>query len=203
MSVAGIPNLEAFLLAMGKGYVFVGDLETAGGLEALGATEGDINVEMNDTYNDLQFPEYTGDAIHERRVLGQNPVVTIPLIIGNPDLWAVVSPTGLKGGGYTDQQPPTETSLVIFSEDDLRDGVAYDNATSTWTPAANTVEQSFFAWRGHFTQPGLTYRSPDGGKVIQEVNFQVMQGPVHIVDGYKLYALGGTAAVAANPNLDI
>lgn len=201
MAIAGIPNLEAFLLAMGKGFVYIGDLETAGGLSPLGATEGDITVEMNDSYNDLQFPEDTGDAIHERKITGFNPVVTIPLIVGDPALFATVSPLGQKGGGHTSQQPVVETSLVIFAEEDLRDGIGF--AAGAWNPIDNTVENSVFFWRGHFTQIGLTYRQPDGGKVISEVQFQVLQGPAAIEDGFKLFAIGGTAAVAANAALEL
>lgn len=200
MAITGIPNLEAFLLAIGKGYVFIGDLETAGGLAPLGATEGEITVEKNDTYNDLKFGEYTGEAVHKRRLSGMNPVVRIPLIVGNPELWAAVSPSGVAGGGDVDQVPVQETSLVIFAEDDLRDGVSF--AAGVWDPL-DAVPNSFFAWRGSFSEPGISYRQADGGKVISEVMFQVMQGPAHIEPGYKLFAMGGAAAFIANDQLEI
>src|SRR5690606_15246183 len=113
-------DLDAVLRSLGRGVVFyapVWDGTTNLALTHLGDTEGEITVEINETYNDLTLPELTGDAIHERKVAGENPVVTMPLFLADPALRAIVSPTGNASGGYQRQRPVTEYTLVIFPEE--------------------------------------------------------------------------------------
>lgn len=178
-------SLEEYLRAIGKGWVFVGDPFTEGGLEPLGATEGDITVALNEEYNNLTFPEYTGPAVHETRLTGENPLVTIPLIVGNPELWEKISPTGKFSGGASRHVKPTETALVIFPEEEIINGISYDG--TAWTPEA--PKNAVWFWRGYFLRPGMTFRQPDGGKVIQEVQFQVMHDASK-PEGVKLWCGG-------------
>jgi hypothetical protein len=189
-----LPNLLPSLKAIGKGYVFVGHPrgENASGLVPLGATEGEIKVAFNQEFIDLKFPEYTGPAIHARELSGENVVVTIPMILGDPDLYKRLSSvgtgaTGVPGGGYTSHRPVTEFSLVVIPEAELRGG-ALSIANGDWTPAA--PKNAVWFWRGHFNRPGITYRQADGGKVISEVTFQAMFDASIGVEGHHVYTIG-------------
>lgn len=191
------PNLQSALKTIGKGYVFVGDPSVSGtaGLRALGATEGEIKVAFNQEFNDLKFPEHTGPAVHERKLTGENVTVTIPLILGDPDLLDDVSPVRAAGGGFSSQQPVKTTSLVIFPESEIRAGLSYTagtgGAAGTWSPAA--PRNAVWIWRGHFVRPGMNYKQADGGKVIVETTFQAMFDASR-PEGHKLYTIGDPAA---------
>ncbi|HEX2091818.1 MAG TPA: hypothetical protein VHG28_05415 [Longimicrobiaceae bacterium] len=191
------PNLQSALRSIGKGYVFVGDPAATGpaGLRPLGATEGEVKVAFNQEFNDLKFPEYTGPAVHERRLTGENVTVTIPLILGDPALLDDVSPVGATGGGFSSQQPVKTTSLVIFPETEIRNGITYTagtgGAAGTWTPAA--PRNAVWIWRGHFVRPGMNYKQADGGKVIVETTFQAMYDGTR-PEGHKLYTIGDPTA---------
>ena len=189
------PNLESALRAIGKGYVFVGSTSAAGGLKPLGATEGEIKVAFNQEFVDLKFPEYTGPAVHERMLSGENITVTIPLILGDPALYTQVTPTGKSSGGNSSHQAVKTTSLVIFPESEIRDGISYTAPSGTaaggWTPSA--PRNAVWVWKGHFNRPGVNYKQADGGKVISEVTFQALYDASR-PEGHKLYTIGDPAA---------
>lgn len=189
------PNLQSALKSIGKGYVFVGSTSTAGGLRPLGATEGEIKVVFNQEFNDLKFPEYTGPAVHERKLTGENITVTIPLILGDPDLYDDLSSTNRTSGGFSSQQPVKTTTLVIFPESEIRDGIGYApgaaGAAGTWTPAA--PKNAIWIWRGHFNRPGMNFKQADGGKVISEATFQALYDGTR-PEGHKLYTIGDPTA---------
>ena len=195
-STITIPSLSSALKTIGKGYVFVGRTDTAGGLSPLGATEGEIKVAFNQEFNDLKFPEHTGPAIHERKVSGENVVVTLPLILGDPALFDTLSPTSETHGGYSRQRPVATTSLVIFPESEIpTEGLAFtpgaSGAPGTWSPAAPA--RAIWIWRGHFVRPGLNYKQGDGGKVIAETTFQAMYDASR-PEGHRLYTIGDPSA---------
>lgn len=191
------PTLQNALRTIGKGYVFVGNPAATGaeGLRPLGATEGEIKVAFNQEFNDLKFPEYTGPAIHERKMTGENVTVTIPLILGDPDLLEAVSPVSARGGGYSSQQEVAVTSLVIFPESEIRGGLTYTagtgGAAGTWTP--NEPVNAVWIWKGHFVRPGMNYKQADGGKVIVETTFQALFD-ANRPEGHKLYTIGDPVA---------
>lgn len=191
------PTLQNALRTIGKGYVFVGNPGETGsnGLRPLGATEGEIKVAFNQEFNDLKFPEYTGPAIHERKMTGENVTVTIPLILGDPDLLDDISPVRSRGGGYSSQQVVKTTSLVIFPEAEIRGGLTYTagsgGAAGTWTPAAPA--NAVWIWKGHFVRPGMNYKQADGGKVIVETTFQALFDGTR-PDGHRLYTIGDPVA---------
>jgi len=204
-------DLNSVVRAIGRGVVFYapawnGTQNLA--LTHLGDTEGEITVELNESYNDLTLPELTGDAVHERRLAGENPVITIPLFLADPALRAIVSPTGSASGGYMRQRPVTEYTLAIFPEELFRDAngdfaqLTFDGTAWKIGGQALTPEQerllglSVWFWRGHFQKPGITFRSEDGGKLVLQVNFQVMPTKLAtsvIPEGERLYTLGDPA----------
>lgn len=183
MSV-NLPDLEAALAELGDAFILVGDPFTASGLVPLGAKDdADTTVEYNDEYSDATYANYTGPAVHGRLLRGNNPRITLPMVIGDHDLYATLSPIGSASGGHSTPQRVAETSLVLVPFTDFGDGPwSYDG--TTWAPAA--PEGALFFWRVSFERPGATFRSADGGKVIQEVPVQAM----HYADnpeGHKLW----------------
>lgn len=181
-----LPNLEAYMRALGKGYVFTtDDWETAGTLAALGYTEGDIKVAFNPTHNDLTFPEATGEAVHASQLQGENPVITIPLVIRDKALWEKLSPIGATGGGFSAPQDVDTFGLAIFPESVIKAGLAYGGAA--WAPAA--PEMAFWGWKVYFRRPELTYKQSEGGKTISTIEAVCMYDSTK-PEGMKLYDTG-------------
>lgn len=212
-------DLNSVFRDIGRGVVFYApawDGTQNLALTHLGDTEGEIAVELNESYNDLTLPELTGDAVHERRLAGENPVVTIPLFLADPALRAVVSPTGSASGGHLRQPKVKEYTLVIFPEELFRDAngefkpLTYTGSAWQLGGQALTPDQERFLglsvwfWRGHFQKPGITYRSEDGGKLVLPVNYQAMPTKLAtsiIPDGQRLYTVGdpGDANIDIHP----
>lgn len=148
--------LEKQMESLGKGYVLAGSLKEAGGLAVLGPTEGDITITLNPTYDDLTFPELAGDAIVKRRIKGFNPVVTAPLLTGYAEAYPV-----LFSG--------TETSIVVISEKEFKDGLAYDGS---WTAPASAPKHAFWMTRAKIVTPGPTFGDSQIGKRTMNVEIQ-------------------------------
>src|SRR5690625_659392 len=202
-------DLDAVLRAIGRGVVFYADAWdgiTNLTLTHLGDTEGEITSESNEAYDDLTLDELTGEAIHERNIRGENPVVTIPLWLADPALRAIVSPTGNASGGYQRQRPVKERTLVIFPEELFFDasegeygdlsytGTAWQLNGEALSPAqTKLLGQSVWFWRGYFTKPGVAFRHEDGGKLVESISFQAMQSALALAvlpDGERIYTLG-------------
>lgn len=206
MASYSLLDLTAQTRAIGRGAVFYGTGAFAGSgndltLTHLGDTEGEIGIESNEGYSDLQYPELTGEAIHERYIEGESPVVTIPLYVADASLRAIVSPTGSASGGYWRRRAVTEYTLAIFPEelfieDNAQVAVAYTTAGG-WTVGGDAataaqealIDLSIWFWRGHFGPAKPIYRHEDGGKVVQEVMFQSMFNG-DMPDGHRLYTIG-------------
>lgn len=170
-------TLTEAVRAIGRAFVYAGDPTTAGGMVALGATEGEIEVEEPESYNDLTLPEYTGEAVHERQVQHGSPLVTVPLILGpTPDgsddgaaVYDKISSVGDgSGGGYSTQQPAVTTALLIVPESEVGDGLSF--TVDVWTPAAPV--HAIWIWRASAEASNQPFRFADGGKVIRSVPFR-------------------------------
>ena len=185
------PDLEALIDALGDAYVLIGDPFTVGGLVPLGIKDGDATVEWNEEYNDLIIGQ-TGPAIHQRKLRGMSPVVTFPILVGDPELYATLSPTGTAGGGHVEQQPVATTSLVLLPQSEMGPaGLSYPDGAGPWAPAA--PEHAIWFWRGHFLRPGASFREAEGGKRLDTVTFQAMWHGAS-PDGHKLFTIGDPAA---------
>lgn len=208
-------DLNSVLRDIGRGVVFYAskwDGETPLSLTHLGDTEGEITVELNESYNHLTTPELTGEAKHKSYLIGEDPVVTIPLWLADPALRAIVSPTGNASGGYSRPQRVTEYTLVIFPEELFRlsDGtfgqLKYDSqADPAWSIGGGELTeeqeallgQAVWFWRGYFTKPGPVFRAEDGGKIVIPVNFQAMPTDLaieYIDEGDRIYTIGDPGA---------
>lgn len=202
-------DLDTTVFAIGKGAVFYADawdfnsnIYTA--LDFLGFTEGPVSVEMNETFNELTLPEYTGDAPHKRFVQGEAPVATIPLFTADPTLRAILSPTGGASGGRRRQQPVKEYTLVVLPEElfldpatDFQEDLVLAATGTSWTLGGvalsaekdRLLNQAVWLWRGAFTKPPIRYQHEEGGKSVDEVTFSCMY-QVAAPNGHRLYTIG-------------
>jgi hypothetical protein len=202
-------DLDTTVFSIGKGAVFYADawdfnsnLYTS--LDFLGFTEGPVSVEKNETFNELTLPEYTGDAPHKRFVQGEGPVATIPLFTADPELRAILSPTGGASGGRRRQQPVKEYTLVVLPEElfldpatDFQEDLVLAATGTGWTLGGDALSaekdrllnQSVWLWRGSFTKPPLRYQHEEGGKSVDEVTFTCMY-QVAAPNGHRLYTIG-------------
>lgn len=190
-------SLAEALRAIGKAYVFAGDATVASGLVALGATEGDIEVEELESYNDLTAPEYTGGAVHERKVIQEGALVTVPLVIGpkadgsddGSSIYDKISSLGDgSGGGYAEQQDAVPTTLLIIPEIEVpAAGLSF--AAAAWDPADAAPVHAVWLWRAVPEVSAMTFRHGEGGKIIREVPFRAMFDD-SMPAGHKLWTRG-------------
>lgn len=200
-------SLASALKAIGVAEVFVGDPLTTGGMSSLGATEGTISFEAPQTLNPLTAPELTGEAAHQATVVYGAVRVTVPLILGDPTIFAKISPTGSKSAGNSVPQKVFETSVLIIPRAELGGGLS--NTGSNWTrTAGNGVaaatgvgaapQNAIWMWRATPTFAALPFSYGNGGKVITEVTFTAMFD-VSKPEGHKLYTIGDPTAITPTP----
>ena len=207
---ATIGDLTATIRHIGRGSVFYEAGAFAGSgtdltLTYLGDTEGEITVEENAEFASLTTPELTGPVARQKYLEGIAPVITIPLLGGDPALDIIVNPapaaSGSGGGGYDRHQAVTEYTLVIFPEEvfiesNAAQNVQYDQIL-TWKVGGDAAsadqlalfDKSIFFWRGHFETPARRYTHADGGKEIVEAVFHAMHN-VNMQQGHWIYTRG-------------
>lgn len=186
------PDIGAHLRRLGKAMVYVGDMRTEGGLAYLGATEGVVNAQTNPTYNETQFPEETGDAVHEADLMGENPVVTVPLIIHNlQEQMETISSIGSPSGGHFGHQPVNEMSLLLIPYRAIVGKTEFGYDGSVWTPADFDRRNLFGITRGYFRRPGVGYQQDGGNKRIEEIEFHGLYDlDEYLPDGMRSYFMG-------------
>lgn len=175
-------------------------------LAHLGDTEGDIVFNPNDDVATLTLPEISGGATYEATAVGENPEITIPLFMADPDLLPIVSPTNSAGGGFTRVRDVAERTLVIFPEelfrDESTDPATYEtlaHAGGSWTlggEALTAAQQvimgnAVWLWRVYFTRPTRSFLGGHGddGKNIVECTARAMMHP-DMPEGHRLYTQG-------------
>lgn len=209
------PSLSEAVRALGRALVYAGDAFTAGGLTAIGQTEGEVTAEEQESYNDLVLPELTGNAVHERDVYHDGALVTVPLIIGpKPDgsdagttVYDTIASVGDgAGGGYSSPQPVVTTNLLLIpeSEVDADSGLATedtdaDTVHDAWVGGANNApDHAIWIWRAVPQTKSIAFRRGEGGKVIVEVPFFGMFDDDR-PEGHKIWTRGDPLAV----NIDV
>jgi hypothetical protein len=204
MAVARLA-LSAALSAIGNAQAYIGNPFSAGGLAPLGAKEGPIEVEVEETANDLTAEELTGPMVHERTIMGVSVRITVPLILGDTALYAKINPLGSRSGGHDAPQAVTPTSLVIIPDKEVGGGLTNaTGATSGWVRAigygfaAATASDAapihaFWLWRCIPVTPSRSYTYENGGKIVTPVTFQGMFYATN-PDGQRLYTVGDPSA---------
>ncbi len=207
---ATIGDLEATIRHIGRAAVFyeAGAYAGSGNDVAfvyLGDTEGEITIEENAEFSELTTPELTGPVARSKYLEGIKPVITIPLLAGDPLLDIVVNPTGAasgsQGGGFERHQAVTEYMLAIIPEEvfiEANAAVALGYTTAAdWTVGGDvataaqfaSLDKGIFFWRGHFESLVPRYNHADGGKLITEVIFHAMHNN-DMQQGHYIYTKG-------------
>jgi hypothetical protein len=185
-----IGNISAYVSALGKAYVYVAsDPTNAASWALLGLTEGEVQADEKFMFNDLKLPEWTGDAVHERMIDGQDIVITIPLIWGDATLYDKIAPSGSKGGGRSRPQSVTTKTVLIIPTKEVSTGLSYDGAT--WTPTA--PNHAIWLHKASFEPGSYAFKHGDGGKVIRQVGVHPLFDDTK-PEGQKLYTIGNPAA---------
>ena len=198
-------TLAEALKAIGTAEVFIGDPllvpGATGALESLGATEGNIEFNPAFEYNPLTAPELTGGVAHQSSVTLGNVTITVPVILGDPDLYARVNPTGSASGGFTSPQKVKETGVLLIPRAELGGGLVYTTTgTPEWTrTAGNGVDAAtgvdaapsaaVWFWRAYVSHGPLPYAYANGGKVITTVTITAMFDGSK-PEGHKVYTIG-------------
>lgn len=198
-------TLTAALTAMGVAEVYLGDPMTSGGMTSLGAVEGTITVNAPQTLNPLTAPELTGEVAHQSTVTFGAVTVTIPVILGDPAIFAKISPTGKKSGGNSIPQKVLETSVLIIPRGEVGGSLDWDIPGTQWVRtagngvlaavgAAAAPKNAVWLWRAFASFGALPYSYGNGGKVITEVVFTAMFDATKPED-HKIFTIGDPRTV--------
>ena len=203
------PSLTPFTLtdalkAIGVAQVFIGDPllvpGTAGALAVIGATEGPINFNPAFEYNPLTAPEITGGVNHQSTTTLGNVTISVPVILGDPTLYAKITPTKTVGGGFSFPQKVQETSCLIIPLAELGGGLAYNVSGTQWartagngvaaaTGAGAAPQAAIWLWRCYISHGELPYSYTNGGKVIATLTITGMYDATK-PEGHKVYTIG-------------
>lgn len=149
-------TIEAALEDLGQAWVLVGDPTTAGGLSVLGLTPGDITPNMNPEFISRVYEEYSSQPVNVK-LKGYAPTVDIPLIWGDPAVYAKVSPTGSASGGHTSPQDLTYTSLVLVPDEEFQGGLEF--TTGAWVSPVGGPKHAIWLPKGYFSGAFPTFGS--------------------------------------------
>lgn len=194
--------LTALIPSIGVAEVLIGNPFSASGLLSLGLTEGEIGGSVTYAENVLTAPEWTGGMAHQTNIMVESATITTPMIVTDDLLYAKISPSGTKSGGWSSQQVVTTTSLVLIPRTELGGSLAY--ATATWTrTAGNGVagasgagaapKHALWIWRCYPMPGNRPFRFTDGGKMIIDVTWKAMIDVVR-PEGHKVFTTGDPAA---------
>lgn len=205
-------TLAAALAAVGVAEVYIGDPMTNNGMTSLGAVEGTITANVPQEMNPLTAPELTGGVAHQSTITLGDVNVVIPVILGDPTIWARISPTGQASGGWSTPQKVIETSVLIIPRAEVGGGLNWDTVAPGWartagngvgaaTSAAGGIaapKNAIWLWRCYASFGALPYSYGNGGKVIAEVTFHAMFDATK-PEGHKVYTIGDPRAAAPTP----
>lgn len=204
-------SLATVARSIGRGvamYADEWDRTTDLELDHLGDTEGEFVFTPNESFVYLTTEELTGQAPLEGYKEGEAPTITIPFWNATPALKDILSADASASGGYSRQQPVQTYTLVIFPErlffnsaTRIYDAqVRYTNANgwqknvgAGWVSLTAEEDRylnlSLWCWRVHPKKPDTRYRHAEAGKVVEPVEFVLMQN-VAMPDGHILYTVG-------------
>lgn len=160
------------LLALGVAEVFVGDWTVADGMESLGAIEGAIRENITWRKNALTAPEHTGGVEHQATVVPESVSFTAPVILGDPDVYAKISPTASKDGAPDSPTAVVTTGVLLVPRSEIPDaGISYNG--TVWSPDTPFVNSLFFP-RAYLMHGDIPRPYDNGGKAIVDVTVTAM-----------------------------
>jgi hypothetical protein len=181
ITVGGIPFVagDNFTIAVVAG---------AGTWRTLGAKEGAVTESKAWRLNELRAEEHTGGIPHQANAVLENYTVTIPIIAGDDDLWAIIEPTGSKDGVEDNPVDVVTTSFFMIPKSEIPEpgGLSYDG--TVWTPKAPS-NRALFMPRVYLTSGDIARPYENMGKSIVEVTIHPMYhaaGPA----GKRLFVRG-------------
>lgn len=149
-------TIEAALEDLGVCWVLVGDPLTANGLSVLGLTPGDISPAMNPEFVSRVYEEYSSQPV-DVKLKGYAPTVDIPLVWGDPAVYAKINPTASTSGGHTSPQAITYTSLVLVPESEMESG--FEVTTGAWVQPPSGPSHAVWLPKGYFNGAFPTFGS--------------------------------------------
>jgi len=98
---------------------------------------------------------------------------TFPLILGDPDVLATISPIGSKDGVPDGPTAPVTTGIFLIPRSEIPDaGLGYDG--TAWSPVGAEPENSLFFPRGYLMHGDIPRPYDNGGKAIVDVTATAM-----------------------------
>ncbi len=205
-------TLDAALASIGNAHAFYGSFFAVNSVTLMGQKMGDIADNSPEaTVSDLKAEEITGDANHDRLILGGGLQLTVPLIVPEDgSFWGDFSPTGVSGDGYSNPQRPLYTSVAIIPDWEMGGGLKY--AAATWTRlagngiaaatgAAAAPKNALWIWKAALGRGKPNWSIQNGGRMIVPVTItgfwrKESTAGNPLPEGHHLYTFGDPAAEA-------
>ena len=171
-------TLTDALLALGKAVPFVGDWTTVDGMEPLGATEGPITETGGWSINAFTANEHTGGVAHRATAVPGTLAINVPLFVGDPDLYAKITPHGSADGVGDNPANVQETGLWLVPLACFPEGgtIGYDG--TSWSPLNieddPLFQNSILFGRGFWTHGDISHPFENGGKSITTATYTPM-----------------------------
>lgn len=157
---------------MGKAEVLVGDAFTVGELEPLGIIEGDVTARITKAFNNLTFPEYTGDGVHDQKVTTSGVSVTVPVLITNEAQLARVAPTADLDLGSDTFRDVVPRNVLIIPQDEIDEVAGFSYNGAAWVPAP--PKNALWIWKGVLSADQIVYGHTDRGKRYTEITITAL-----------------------------
>jgi hypothetical protein len=162
-----------------------GTADLFAGMEHIGTTEGEIDLESNPEFSDLTI-ELTGPAILKRYLNGEAPSFEIGMY-PDPDKMQVFSPSGMASAGTKRRRLVRAHTLWVAPEQLFLDadqnevaitfvGGEFLKAGEPLTAAElELVDMSIVIWKAQFGRLTPRYQHDEGGKSLKTVEVNVLQ----------------------------
>lgn len=182
-------------------------------LTHLGDTEGAVKFTANESIGGLKLPEIYGEGLVRAYVTGADPVLTAPVFLADPELRAIISPTGDGLIGSGGRRAVTRYTLAImptalyFDPDTGKNDAGVNFDGTDWKKVTEAVPAgralttdetrllglSIWIFSGYWERPAFTYEATvnDVVKNIEECTFHALRSTAA--------ALEGTLAVIGDP----